>query len=131
MPTICSNRSSACTSKKSIAAVVSAWPRYSGSSNAIAAKSGQSPLPGTARHSISHWPLPMVSYMMSRSVMLVEDNIDDQFLTKRTLRKAGINSISVAGDGQEALNILLTSGEPLPELLILDLRLPKIHGLKV
>jgi len=63
--------------------------------------------------------------------MLVEDNIDDQFLTKRTLRKAGINSISVAGDGQEALNILLTSGEPLPELLILDLRLPKIHGLKV
>jgi two-component system response regulator len=63
--------------------------------------------------------------------MLVEDNIDDQFLTKRTLRKAGINSIRVAGDGQEALNVLLTSGEPLPELLILDLRLPKTDGLKV
>lgn len=63
--------------------------------------------------------------------MLVEDNLDDEFLTKRTLRKAGINSISVAGDGQEALNILLTSGEPLPELLILDLRLPRIDGLKV
>jgi CheY-like chemotaxis protein len=62
--------------------------------------------------------------------MLVEDNIDDQFLTKRTLRKAGINSVSVAGDGQEALDIL-TSGEPLPELLILDLRLPKTDGLKV
>jgi len=63
--------------------------------------------------------------------MLVEDNIDDQFLAQRTLRKAGINSIRVAGDGQEALNILLAPGEPLPELLILDLRLPKTDGLKV
>ena len=63
--------------------------------------------------------------------MLVEDNIDDKFLTLRTLHKAGINSIRVAGDGQEALNILLTSGEPLPELLILDLRLPRTDGLKV
>ena len=63
--------------------------------------------------------------------MLVEDNIDDKFLTQRILHKAGINSIRVAGDGQEALNILLTSGEPLPELLILDLRLPKTDGLKV
>jgi len=39
--------------------------------------------------------------------------------------------IRVACDGQEALNMLLMSGEPLPEMLILDLRLPKIDGLKV
>jgi len=69
--------------------------------------------------------------MMPRSVMLVDDNIDDVFLTNRTLRKAGIDAVRVAGDGQEALDMLLAPEEPLPELLILDLRLPKIHGLKV
>jgi len=69
--------------------------------------------------------------MMPKSVMLVDDNIDDVFLTKRTLRKAGIDAVRVASDGQEALDMLLAPGEPLPELLILDLRLPKIHGLKV
>lgn len=68
---------------------------------------------------------------MPQSVLLVEDNIDDNFLTKRILRKAGIGLIRVASDGQEALNILLAPGEPLPEMLILDLRLPKIDGLKV
>jgi len=69
--------------------------------------------------------------MMPRSVMLVDDNIDDVFLTNRTLRKAGIDAVRVAGDGQEALDMLLAPDEPLPELLILDLRLPKIHGLKL
>ena len=69
--------------------------------------------------------------MMPRSVLLVEDNLDDRFLAKRVLRKAGIEEVRVAGDGQEALNMLLTPGEPLPEMLILDLRLPKIDGLKV
>lgn len=69
--------------------------------------------------------------MMPSSVLLVEDNIDDKFLAKRTLHKAGINMIRVAGDGQEALNLLLASEEPLPDMLILDLRLPRIDGLKV
>jgi DNA-binding response OmpR family regulator len=63
--------------------------------------------------------------------MLVEDNVDDEFLAMRTLRKAGIAEISVARDGQEALNLLLTSGRPLPEMLILDLRLPRVDGLKL
>lgn len=69
--------------------------------------------------------------MMPRSVLLVEDNLDDIFLTKRILRKAGIDSVRVATDGQEALDMLLKSAELLPELVILDLRLPKINGLKV
>lgn len=68
---------------------------------------------------------------MPRSVLLVDDNIDDVFLAKRTLRKAGIDAVRVASDGQEALDILFAADEPLPELLILDLRLPKIHGLKL
>ena len=66
-----------------------------------------------------------------RAAVRVEDNIDDAFLTKRTLRKAGIDAVRVASDGQEALDMLLTSAAPLPALLILDLRLPKINGLKV
>jgi hypothetical protein len=69
--------------------------------------------------------------MMPRSVLLVEDNADDVFITRRILRKAGIDTVSVASDGQEALDILLKSGEPLPDLVILDLRLPRVSGLKV
>jgi len=69
--------------------------------------------------------------MIPESVLLVEDNIDDRFLTRRILRKAGINEVRVANDGQEALNLLLTPGEPLPEMLILDQRLPRVDGLKV
>jgi len=68
---------------------------------------------------------------MPKSVLMVEDNSDDVFLTKRVLRKAGITAIRVASDGQEALDILLNSAEPLPELVLLDLRLPKVNGLKV
>jgi len=69
--------------------------------------------------------------MMPRSVLLIEDNSDDVFLTKRVLRKAGITDVRVASDGQVALDMLLTSAEPLPELLLLDLRLPKVNGLRV
>lgn len=69
--------------------------------------------------------------MMPKSVLLVEDNLDDAFITKRILRKAGIESVRTAGDGREALQLLLASDEPLPELLILDLRLPLISGITV
>jgi CheY-like chemotaxis protein len=69
--------------------------------------------------------------MIPTTIMLVEDNPDDEFIAIRILRKAGILEISIARDGQEALDMLLSSGMPLPELLILDLRLPKIDGLKV
>lgn len=73
----------------------------------------------------------MVTAMMPKAVMLVEDNGDDTFLARRILHKAGVNKISVVSDGQEALNILLNSGEPLPDVLILDLRLPRVDGMKV
>ncbi len=69
--------------------------------------------------------------MIPTSIMLVEDSADDEFIAMRILRKAGIPEIKVARDGQEALDMLLSSGMPLPDLLLLDLRLPKIDGLKV
>lgn len=67
--------------------------------------------------------------MTPRSVLLVEDNVDDEFLTRRTLNKAGIEFITYAADGQTALEMLLDQHPPLPEMVLLDLRLPKIHGL--
>ena len=63
--------------------------------------------------------------------MMVEDDADDEFITRRILLKAGINKIRVATDGQEALDILLAPDQPLPEMLVLDLRLPRVDGLKV
>jgi CheY-like chemotaxis protein len=69
--------------------------------------------------------------MMPKSVLLVEDNPDDRFLAERVLRKAGVTLIRKAEDGQTALDMLLTSGDTLPEMVILDLRLPKVDGLKV
>lgn len=68
--------------------------------------------------------------MLPRSVLLAEDNIDDAYLTRRTLRKAGIEDVRIATNGNEMLETLFTAGAALPELLILDLRLPKINGLK-
>lgn len=63
-------------------------------------------------------------------VMLVEDNSDDEFLATWVLKQTGINQIAVARDGSEALDMLSGNG-PVPDLLILDLRLPKIDGREV
>jgi len=61
-------------------------------------------------------------------VLLVEDNSDDEFLAVWALKQAGIEQITVARDGREALDRL--SAEPFG-LLILDLSLPKIDGREV
>ncbi|MCK6479080.1 MAG: response regulator [Planctomycetaceae bacterium] len=64
-------------------------------------------------------------------LLLVEDNPDDEELTIRAFRKAGVvNGIDVARDGQEALDRLLGGG-PLPSVVLLDLKLPKVDGLEV
>jgi len=66
-------------------------------------------------------------------ILLVEDNPDDVILTKRAMKKAGIvNQIQVAVDGAQALEILLgPDAGPLPSLVLLDLKLPKVDGLEV
>ena len=73
--------------------------------------------------------------MTTRSILLVEDNPDDEILTLRALKKNNIlNAIAVAHDGAEALELIFaaaSSGEPLPGLILLDLKLPKIDGLEV
>ena len=67
-------------------------------------------------------------------ILLVEDNPDDELLALRALKKNNIlNEVRVARDGAEALDYLegLSANESLPELILLDLQLPKISGLEV
>ena len=70
--------------------------------------------------------------MPAQMIVLVEDNPDDQTLTLRALKKQNIaNEIVVLNDGVEALEYLLDSEKPLPHLLLLDLKLPKLDGLEL
>jgi two-component system response regulator len=71
-------------------------------------------------------------------ILLVEDNADDEQLTLRALKKNSIaNQVVVARDGAEAVDYLFgTAGgssdqDVLPEVILLDLKLPKIDGLEV
>lgn len=67
----------------------------------------------------------------NRSILLVEDNPDDEKLVIRSLRRSKIaNEINIARNGEEALNILF-SDAPLPAVVLLDIKLPKIDGLEV
>lgn len=66
-----------------------------------------------------------------RPILLVEDNPDDERLTMRALKRSKVtNPILVARDGAEALETLFAA-DPLPGLVVLDLKLPKIDGLEV
>jgi two-component system response regulator len=72
-------------------------------------------------------------------ILLVEDNSADAELTLHALRKnTHVNYIHVVRDGEEALNFLFCrdpylerAGQPLPQLILLDLKLPKVDGLSV
>lgn len=73
-------------------------------------------------------------FMESIRVLLVEDNPDDEYLATWVLKKGGIGTVSVARDGREALDMLFGEGagsDLIPDLVILDLRLPKIDGKEV
>ncbi len=76
---------------------------------------------------------------MEKSILLVEDNPDDVKLTVRALKKNNIaNNVVVATDGVEALDYIFGRGKHsgrdlsiLPEVVLLDLKLPKVDGLEV
>lgn len=77
--------------------------------------------------------------MESKTILLVEDNPDDEALTLRAFKKNNItNDVVVARDGAEALDYLGGTGayagrdaSIVPQLVILDLNLPKVSGLEV
>jgi len=77
--------------------------------------------------------------MKDKHILLVEDNPEDVFMTERALKKANIlNRIVVARDGQEAIEYLFGTGKyagrdinDKPQIVLLDLNMPKIGGLDV
>jgi CheY-like chemotaxis protein len=69
-----------------------------------------------------------------RPILLVEDNPMDVDLTRRAFIRRKVNHpIEVAHDGEEALAFISSWGEqhPIPLLILLDLKLPKVDGLEV
>jgi two-component system, response regulator len=71
-----------------------------------------------------------------KTILLVEDDPDHEALTIRALRKSNIvNDIRVARDGEEAIHMLFGEGADilpsLPQVVLLDLKLPKVDGLEV
>ena len=74
-----------------------------------------------------------------RTILLVEDNQDDEALTLRALARNNIgNDVAVVRDGQDAVDWLEGTGpyatrdpKEVPALILLDLKLPKIDGLEV
>ena len=69
-----------------------------------------------------------------KHILLIEDNADDEQLTLRAMRLSEVpNVIRVARDGVEAIEALLGNPgkQPLPDLVLLDLKLPKLSGLEV
>ena len=77
--------------------------------------------------------------MEEKTILLVEDNPDDEALTLRALSKNNIrNRVVVAHDGVEAIDYLFRTGtyadrdeREVPQVILLDLKLPKIDGLEL
>src|SRR5258708_1733342 len=77
--------------------------------------------------------------MKNKGILLVEDNKDDEMLTLRALKKHNLmNEVVIARDGAEALDYLFATGKflgrdptELPQVVLLDLNLPRIRGLEV
>jgi CheY-like chemotaxis protein len=68
----------------------------------------------------------------AKLILLVEDDPDHELLTIRALKKSNIaNDIRVARDGEEALGLLFGVDAIRPQVVLLDLKLPKIDGLEV
>jgi CheY-like chemotaxis protein len=76
---------------------------------------------------------------LKSAILLVEDNPDDELLTLRAFAKNNIaNEVVVARDGQAALDYLFGTGpyanrdvSVLPQIVLLDLQLPRVSGLEV
>lgn len=76
---------------------------------------------------------------MSKTILLVDDDKDDIFFMKRAFEEAALlNPVKILRDGQEAIDYLSGAGKfsdriqyPLPFLVLLDLKMPRVMGLEV
>src|SRR5688572_12940290 len=81
----------------------------------------------------------MENWMENKMILLVEDNPDDEALTLRALKKNHVgNTVAIVRDGAEALDFLFCTGvyanrdpRDKPQVILLDLKLPKVDGLEV
>jgi two-component system, chemotaxis family, response regulator Rcp1 len=70
--------------------------------------------------------------MTGRSILLVEDNAGDVLLTREALREADVAvELTAVADGEQALAYLRDEGVTQPDLVLLDLNLPRKNGLEV
>ena len=89
----------------------------------------------------SKWllPCPLGEILKNKVVLLVEDNPDDEELTRLAFEECRVaNKLVVARNGQEALDYLFRQGKfstrselETPQVIFLDLKLPKVDGLEV
>jgi CheY-like chemotaxis protein len=76
---------------------------------------------------------------MAKVILLAEDSQDDVTLFLKVMRKSGLNNpVALVRDGEEAIAYLKGAGEfadrekfPMPEILMLDLKMPKMNGFQV
>ncbi|GAM11264.1 response regulator rcp1 [Geobacter sp. OR-1] len=71
-----------------------------------------------------------------KTILLVEDNSNDALMTQRAMKKSNIlNKVIWLKDGAEALEYLfvncLEKGEPFPQLILLDIHMPRVNGIEV
>src|SRR5580692_7004743 len=134
----CSARSRGCTRTASLRERGSAWRRCSVSSGGMAGKYGQRGGRAWGRllfHSPRHRGAPVTE----KIILLVEDNQDDEELALLAFQKGHVaNDVIVARDGVEALDYLFGTGPHAgrdtsirPQVVLLDLNLPRIGGLDV
>lgn len=65
-------------------------------------------------------------------ILLVEDNANDAELTLRALKQRNLaNQVLVCRDGAEAMDFFAEGKSPVPKVILLDLKLPKVDGLEV
>jgi CheY-like chemotaxis protein len=68
----------------------------------------------------------------AKLILLVEDDPDHELLTIRALKRSNIgNDVRVARDGEEAIEMLFGTNAVRPQVILLDLKLPKVDGLEV
>ncbi len=81
----------------------------------------------------------MIDNDANEVILLVEDNPDDRELTLLAFKEVNIlNEVVICGDGEEALDFLFATGKHagrdtrvMPQVILLDLKLPKVDGLEV